>query len=71
MGPIELGQSNKLVPAWDLIHRLQTLIQWGQTSYKDWWMDHVFAYYLDTLKHGRQFTMSDAQDLGPAFTARS
>ena len=59
MGPIHLGSSDDLIPAYNLVHRLELLIEWGRTEYKQWWTEHVFSYYKKTLSEGRQYTMPD------------
>ncbi|KAL8699387.1 MAG: hypothetical protein Q9201_006031 [Fulgogasparrea decipioides] len=51
IGPFLMGTTVTLIGVWQIVYRLNLLIEWGTTIYRQWFEDHIMAW-AERLKRG-------------------
>lgn len=65
IGPIAMGSTSTLVGVWTIVYRLNVLMEWGTTTYKKWFVDHVVTWAKERIRQveleneAKALTMSD------------
>ncbi|KAL8910878.1 MAG: hypothetical protein Q9171_003877 [Xanthocarpia ochracea] len=66
IGPIAMGSTSTLVGVWTIVYRLNVLIEWGTTTYKKWFTDHVVTWAKERIRQveledeAKALSMSDS-----------
>ncbi|KAL9639767.1 MAG: hypothetical protein Q9204_000967 [Flavoplaca sp. TL-2023a] len=50
IGPIAMGSTSTLVGIWTIVYRLNVLMEWGTTTYKKWFTDHVVTWAKERIR---------------------
>lgn len=65
IGPFAMGDTSTLVGVWTIVYRLNLLMEWGTTTYKDWFADNVVTWAKERVRQdelkddAKALTMSD------------
>jgi len=47
MGPMTLGSTRTVRGVWEILYRLQVLVQWSLKEYKEWFDTHIIKWARD------------------------
>lgn len=49
LGPFAMGSTSDLTGVWQILYRMKILADWGATTYKRWFDDHVITWAESTI----------------------